>query len=128
MGDKTLTPKQQAFVREYLIDLNGTQGAIRAGYSAKTAQEQSSRLLSNVIISSAVAEALAERANKAGIDALWVLTEARDTYHAARAADKLGEAVSALKLVGTHIDIQAFKERVAQEHSLSGEAAKWLGR
>ena len=32
-----LTDKQQAFVREYLVDLNATQAAIRAGYSAKTA-------------------------------------------------------------------------------------------
>lgn len=61
----SLTPKQQRFVEEYLIDLNATQAAIRAGYSARTAQEQSSRLLSNAIVSAAVAErrtALAERA------------------------------------------------------------------
>ena len=45
-----LTPKQQRFVDEYLIDLNATQAAIRAGYSPKTAQEQSSRLLSNVMV------------------------------------------------------------------------------
>ncbi len=40
-----LTEKQQRFADEYLIDLNGTQAAIRAGYSAKTANEQASRLL-----------------------------------------------------------------------------------
>jgi len=51
-----LTPKQQRFVEEYLVDLNGTQAAIRAGYSAKTAQEQSSRLLSKAIIQNAVSE------------------------------------------------------------------------
>lgn len=45
-----LTRKQQRFVDEYLIDLNATQAAIRAGYSEKTAQEQSSRLLSNVMV------------------------------------------------------------------------------
>ena len=37
MPRPTLTPKQAAFVREYLVDLNATQAAIRAGYSAKTA-------------------------------------------------------------------------------------------
>ena len=42
-----LTPRQARFVDEYLIDLNATQAAIRAGYSAKTAQPQSSRLLSS---------------------------------------------------------------------------------
>lgn len=45
-----LTPKQRAFIRQYIIDRNGTQAAIRAGYSPKTAQEQASRLLSNVMI------------------------------------------------------------------------------
>ncbi len=43
----SLTPKQARFVEEYLIDLNATQGAIRAGYSAKTAEVQGSRLLGN---------------------------------------------------------------------------------
>jgi phage terminase small subunit len=46
-----LTDKQQRFVDEYLIDLNATQAAIRAGYSKKTAQVQSARLLSNVMVS-----------------------------------------------------------------------------
>lgn len=50
----TLNPKQQRFVDEYLVDLNATQAAIRAGYSPKTAQQQSSRLLSNVLISEAI--------------------------------------------------------------------------
>lgn len=122
-----MTPKQAAFVREYLIDLNATQAAIRAGYSEGTAKQQGSRLLTNVDVAQAISEAQAERADKCDIDALWVLREAKATYHAARAADKLSEAVSALKLVGTHVDIQAFKERIAQEHSLAPEEAKWLG-
>lgn len=42
-----LTPKQACFCNQYLIDLNGKQAAIRAGYSAKTAENQASRLLSN---------------------------------------------------------------------------------
>ena len=41
-----LTEKQQRFVDEYLIDLNATQAAIRAGYSAKTADQQGSRPVS----------------------------------------------------------------------------------
>lgn len=45
-----LTPKQQRFVDEYLIDLNATQAAIRAGYSPKTAKEQGARLLSKANI------------------------------------------------------------------------------
>lgn len=45
-----LSEQRKRFVDEYLIDLNGTQAAIRAGYSPKTAQEQASRLLSNVMV------------------------------------------------------------------------------
>ena len=43
-----LTEKQQRFVEEYLVDLNATQAAIRAGYSVKTADVQGSRMLRNV--------------------------------------------------------------------------------
>lgn len=50
MAYSDLTPKQQRFCDEYLIDLNATQAAIRAGYSVKTANEQGSRLLVNVSI------------------------------------------------------------------------------
>lgn len=50
-----LEPRQRLFVTEYLKDFNGTQAAIRAGYSEKTAQEQSSRLLSKVIIKEEIA-------------------------------------------------------------------------
>lgn len=60
MSKNTLTPKQSAFVDEYLVDLNATQAAIRAGYSAKTANEQGARLLANV----SVAEEISERKKK----------------------------------------------------------------
>jgi phage terminase small subunit len=52
VGD--LGPRQQRFVEEYLIDVNAEQAAIRAGYSAKTAEAQGSRLLSNVKVQRAV--------------------------------------------------------------------------
>ena len=69
----SLTNKQSLFVKEYLIDLNATQAAIRAGYSAKTAQEQSSRLLSNVMVQEATQKAQEERAERLELDADWVL-------------------------------------------------------
>ena len=122
-----MTPKQQAFVAEYLIDLNATQAAIRAGYSEDTARAIGCENLTKPNIAEAIAEAQAKRAEKCGIDAAWVLKEAKRTYDACHAADKLSEAVSALKLVGTHVDVQAFKERIAQEHSLDAETASWLG-
>lgn len=56
-----ISAKQELFVDEYLIDLNATQAAIRAGYSPKTAEQQGSRLLSNVKVKGRVAEKMAER-------------------------------------------------------------------
>lgn len=49
-----MTPKQQRFVEEYLIDLNATQAAIRAGYSAKTAMEQGHQLLQKTSVAEAI--------------------------------------------------------------------------
>ena len=71
-----LEPRQQRFVDEYLIDLNATQAAIRAGYSKKTAQEQSSRLLSNVMVSAAVEAARKMQQERTQIAADAVLREA----------------------------------------------------
>lgn len=68
-----LTPRQSMFVKEYLVDLNGTQAAIRAGYSPRTANEQAARLLANVNISDAVASGMAKRAAKVEINADYVL-------------------------------------------------------
>lgn len=70
-----LTAKQQRFVDEYLIDLNATQAAIRAGYSKKTAQVQSARLLSNVMVSAEVARGMESRAARTGITQDMVLRE-----------------------------------------------------
>ena len=56
VDDDGLTAQQRLFVAEYLKDNNATQSAIRAGYSKKTAQEQSSRLLSNVMVAQAIAQ------------------------------------------------------------------------
>lgn len=68
-----LTEKQKRFVDEYLIDLNATQAAIRAGYSEKTANEIGAENLGKPSIREAVDAALQARANKTQIDAEWVL-------------------------------------------------------
>lgn len=70
-----LTVKQQKFCDEYLIDLNATQAAIRAGYSVKTAQEQSSRLLSNVMVQEAIGKSMSERSKRTGVNQDRVVLE-----------------------------------------------------
>lgn len=68
-----LTPRQQRFCEEYLIDLNATQAAIRAGYSEATAHVQGPRLLDKVAIRKFLEERRAERSEETKIDAAWVL-------------------------------------------------------
>lgn len=70
---KKLTAKQQAFADEYLKDLNGTQAAIRAGYSPKTANEQAARLLANVSVQETIREAMDKRQKRLEISADMVL-------------------------------------------------------
>lgn len=68
-----LTGKQEMFCREYLIDLNATQAAIRAGYSEKTANRTASENLSKPDIQARVAELTLERNERNKIDADYVL-------------------------------------------------------
>ena len=68
-----LTPKQQRFVEEYLIDLNATQAAIRAGYSEKTAKEIGSENLTKPNIAKAIQEAQNKRQEQTQIDAAYIL-------------------------------------------------------
>lgn len=63
-GKEVLNPKQAKFVKEYLIDLNAKQAAIRAGYSEKTAEVQGCRLLRNVQVKAAIGKASAKMAQK----------------------------------------------------------------
>lgn len=70
-----LTPKQAAFVREYLVDLNATQAAVRAGYSEKGAEVQGHRLLSNAKVAKAVQAGMERRAGRVEVKADDVLRE-----------------------------------------------------
>ena len=65
---RKLTDKQKKFVEEYLIDLNATQACIRAGYSPKTAMEQGYQLLQKTSVQEAIAESMAERSRRTGIN------------------------------------------------------------
>lgn len=67
--------KQEHFCKEYLIDLNATQAAIRAGYSEKTARQQGQRLLTKVDIQSRIAELKEERSRRIDITADMVVQE-----------------------------------------------------
>ncbi len=72
---RALTPKQQAFAREYLIDLNATKAAIRAGYSAKNADKIGSELLGKTRVKAEIQAAMDKRAEKVELTSERVLTE-----------------------------------------------------
>lgn len=73
--EKLSTERKRAFVREYPIDLNLTKAAERAGYSAKSARQEGSRLLTNAAIQDAIALALEVRAARTEITQDRVLNE-----------------------------------------------------
>ena len=74
-----LTPKRKRFVEEYLVDLNATQAAIRAGYSPRTANEQAARLMTYASIKQAVQAAMDKRSEDLGITQKYVLATIKDT-------------------------------------------------
>lgn len=155
-----LNERQQRFVEEYPLDLNATQAAIRAGYSAKTAYSQGQRLLSHVEVAGAIAERMKARSEKTGIDAEWLLRrlamEAEadmadlydengklkqvkdwpliwrqglvsgvETVREGSGDDvpsfvdkiKISDRIKRLELIGRHINVQAFKDKLEVDAS-----------
>lgn len=72
---KKLTKKQRLFVDEYLIDLNATQAAIRAGYSVESARDIGCENLTKPNIQQAIAEKMAERSKRTGVNQDRVVLE-----------------------------------------------------
>lgn len=135
MADKKLTPKQQLFVKEYLIDLNATQACIRAGYGEKNAKQQGTENLAKPIIKEAIQEAMQKRSEKVELDANWVLTKLKAIAERCMAAEPVmvrgedgmepsGEykfdssgANKSLELIGKHLKM--FTDKVEQDTSLT---------
>jgi phage terminase small subunit len=116
-----LTLKQSRFVEEYIVDLNGKQAAIRAGYSAKTAEVQASRLLTNAKVCAAAREAMQARSRRTGITADRVVREL-----AALAFSNISDFIEVQSDGSIHIDLRrASRERAAsvQDIILSAPAA-----
>jgi len=110
-----LTAKQRRFVEEYLIDLNATQAAIRAGYAAKTANREGSRLLSKVDIAEAVAAGAQKRVQKAEISAQDVLEGLYREATRTGEGSSHGARVSAWGLLGKYHKL--FTDRIEAEVS-----------
>ena len=132
--------KREQFCREYIIDLNGTQAAIRAGYSEKTANRIASEMLSKPDIQARIAELMQERSSRVRIDADWVLMAAKRVYDRCMQEEPVLEkdgtpvmcttehgeiaaaytfnaagANKALETIGKHVAVNAFAEKQAED-------------
>ena len=110
-----LTPKQRRFCEEFIVDLNGTQAAIRAGYSAKTANPQAARLLAKASVAAHVAKLQAEAAARNEISVDKVISMLAASYTDAKAANQHGPAVRAAELLGKRLGM--FRDRVEVQES-----------
>jgi phage terminase small subunit len=75
MSERQLTARERRFVEEFLIDFNGTQAAIRAGYSKRSATPQASRLLSRGAVAEALRRHLDTLTRTAGVTSERVIGE-----------------------------------------------------
>lgn len=97
-GFEGLNPKQERFVSEYMIDMNATQAAIRAGYSTKAAQGQSARLMANDAVRRSIAFFQAKAADRNHVSVDSVVAELNECIKLAMTLEKpqLAAAVAAI--------------------------------
>jgi len=111
----TLSPKRAAFVREYLIDLNASAAARRAGYSARTSDRTGYDLLRNPEIQAAVQTALQERAQTTQVTAEMVIDGLRGI---AEGEGPDAPRVRAYELLGKHIGMFTERQEITMKSDI----------
>lgn len=127
-----LTDKEQRFCEEYLVDLNATQAAIRAGYSEKTARSIGSENLSKPDIQEKISLLRQELSDKTGITAQRVLNElAKIAFSDLRKAFKADNALLDVRqfdddIAGAvaSVEVDALYEKIDGEKELVGQTQK----
>lgn len=126
VGKPKLTDKQQRFVEEYLIDLNATQAAIRAGYSADTAAVIGCENLIKPNIQFAIAEAQKQRSERTQITQDEVLNRLLENIEIAMGKRKITITIPSKnadgKMVGSNI------EHFVYEPSAANKSLELLGK
>lgn len=130
----TLTAKQATFCKEYVVDFNATQGATRAGYSPRTANEQGARLLAKASVQVEIRRLIDERAKRVEVDADFVVRmlveNVQRSMQAVAVVDAEGNPIGeyryngavankSLELLGRHLGM--FTDRQEIEHSVRPE-------
>ena len=128
----SLTPKQQLFVAEYLVDLNATQAAVRAGYSNKTAYSVGHENLKKPEVAAAIQEAMQARSERIKADQDWIVERLVENVERAMTVEPVmvggvetGEYVyqgnvanKALELLGRHAGMFNDKLKLGADTSL----------
>ena len=118
-----MTPKQTCFVQEYLIDLNATQAAIRAGYSKKTARQVASENLSKPDIQRAIEEAQQVRAERTGLTQDAVVQDLLKEAEFKGEGSSPAARVSAWAHLGRHLGM--FNDKIAVDGKLTVEVVRF---
>ena len=107
-----MTDKQKAFVDEYLVDLNASAAARRAGYSERTAGAEAVKLMGKPEIQAAISEAKAERSRRTEITADYVLNNLRNIAERCMIEEDFNPAGAnkALELLGKHLGLWTDKQ------------------
>jgi phage terminase small subunit len=126
MASDKLTKKQQAFVNEYLVDLNATQAAIRAGYSKSTSYSIGNENLNKPEIATAIQSAMDKRSKRVEIDADYVLGTIVSTIERCKQAEPV------MDKAGNHLTTETEDggEALAYRFDASGvlKGAELLGK
>jgi phage terminase small subunit len=119
----TLTELQRRFSEEYIIDFNGTQAAIRAGYSKNGAGQAAAKCLDNSEVQSLIAELVKKQSDRTGVEADKVVNELSkiafsdvrslfneegDPLTAKELSDKISGAVSSIKITETDQTVKSY--------------------
>ena len=123
---RPLTPKQQMFVRENLIDLNATQAAIRAGYSAKTSYSIGEENLKKPEIIEAVQAGMDRRAKKINLTGDDILANIARLAQKAEDMDDTSNALRANELLGKHLKL--FTDRIEQSGNIQLTVSSGIDR
>lgn len=124
-----LTPKQERFVQEYLVDLNATQAAIRAGYKEKTAGSIGQENLKKPEIQKAIQEAMKAQQQRTEITQDYVLQKLKEITEQPASDSptsdlKYSSKIKALELLGKHVG--AFERQQANSDGVLDDLIKGL--
>lgn len=111
MSTRPLNPRQEAFARQYLVDLDAANAARRAGYSTRTAKQSGYDLLQDERIQALVTAEMGKRAERVKDSMDEVVRDLRRIGHLAEVRRDLGTAVRTIELRGKHLGM--FKDRIA---------------